>query len=59
VDAKVVSKAIATRMKNVLPNIIHHNQTGFIKDRYIDETVRLIFDIMDFAAEGIWFNDLY
>ena len=39
VDAKIMSKAIATRIKNVLPNIIHHNQTGFIEDRYIGETV--------------------
>jgi len=51
VDAKIMSKAIATRIKNVLPNIIHHNQTGFIKDRYIGETVRSIFDIMDSTAE--------
>jgi len=34
-----------------LPNIIHHNQTGFIKDRYIGETVRSIFDIMDLTAK--------
>ena len=47
VDAKVISKVIAARIKNVLPNIIHHNQTGFIKDRYIGETVRSIFDIME------------
>ena len=46
-----MSKAIATRIKNVLPIIIHHNQTGFIKDRYIGETVRSIFDIMDFTVE--------
>ena len=40
-----------TRLKNVLPKIIHHNQTGFVKDRYIGETVRSIVDIMDFTAE--------
>ena len=51
VDAKIMSKAIATRIKNALPNIIHHNQTGFIEDRYIGETVRSIFDIMDFTAK--------
>ena len=51
VDAKIMSKAIATRIKNVLPNIIPHNQTGFIKDRYIGETVRSIFDKMGFTAE--------
>ena len=51
VDAKIMSKVIATRIKNVLPSIIHHNQTGFMKDRYIGETVRSIFDIMDFTVE--------
>jgi len=33
VDAKMMSKVIASRIKNVLPHIIHHNQTGYIKDR--------------------------
>ena len=51
VDAKIMSKAIATRIKSVLPNIIHQNQTGFIKDCYIGETVRSILDIMDLTAE--------
>ena len=50
-DAKIMSKVIATRLKNVLPQIIHHNQTGFVKDHYIGETVRSIFDTMDFTAE--------
>jgi len=46
-----MSKAIATRVKNVLPNIIYLNETGFIEDRYIGETVRSIFHIMDLRAE--------
>ena len=46
-----MSKTIATRIKNVLLNIIHHNETGFIKDHYIGETVRSIFDIMDLTAK--------
>ena len=50
VDAKIISKVIAVRVKNVLPYIIHHNQTGDVKDRYIGETVRSIFDIMEFAC---------
>ncbi len=49
VDAKIISKVIAVRVKNVLPNIIHHNQTGYVKDRYIGETVRSNFDIMEFT----------
>ena len=49
VDTKIMLKVIASRLKNVLPNIIHHNQIGFIKDRYIGETVRSIFVIMEFT----------
>jgi len=51
VDTKIMSKVIATRIKNVLPNIIHHNQTGYVKDRYIGETVRSVFDVMDFTLK--------
>ena len=43
--AMFMSKAIANRIKNVLPDIIHPNQTGYIKERYIGETVRLIIKI--------------
>ena len=42
VDAKIMSKVIASRIKNVLPGIIHHNQTGYVKDRFIGETIRSI-----------------
>ena len=40
-----------TRIKNVFPDLIHHNQSGFVKDRYIGETVRSIFDLMDFTLK--------
>ena len=50
VDAKIMSKVIASRIKNVLPSIVHYNQTGFVKDRYIGETIRSIFDIMEFTV---------
>ena len=43
VDNKIASKAIATRIEKVLPLIIHSNQTGFIKGRYIGKNIRLIF----------------
>ena len=51
VDTKIMSKVIASRLKKVLPNVIHHNQTGFINDRYIGEAVRSIFDIMEFPLK--------
>ena len=49
VDTKIMSKVIASRIKNVLPSIIHCNQTGYVKDRYIGETIRSIFDTMEFT----------
>ena len=51
VDTKIVSKVIASRIKNVLPSIMHHDQTGYVKDRYIRETVRSIFNIMDYTEK--------
>ena len=51
VDAKIISKVLATRIKNVLPSIIHHNQSGFVKDRFIGETFRSIFDLMEFSLK--------
>ena len=50
VDAKIMSKVIASRIKKVLPYIIYHNQTGNVKDRFIGERIRSIFDIMDFSV---------
>ena len=44
-----MSKVIATRLKNVLPYIIHHNQTGYLKERYIGETIHSIYDIMSYT----------
>ena len=38
-----------SKNKKVFPSIIHHDQTGYVKDRYIGETVRSIFDIMEFT----------
>ena len=46
-----MSKVIASRIKSVLSNIIHHNQTGYVKDRFIGETIRSIYDIMDYTVE--------
>jgi len=41
--------------------IIHSNQTGYVKDHYIGETVRSIIDTMDFTEKKkyTWFDDIY
>ena len=46
-----MTKVIASRIKNVLPDIIHPNQTGYVKDRFIGETIRSIYDVMDFTVK--------
>ena len=51
VDTKIMSKVIAARLKKVLPSIIHYNQTGYVKDRFIGEAISSIFDITDFTAK--------
>ena len=48
-DYKIMSKVLAYRVKEVLPHIIHHDQTGYVKDRYIGEAVRVIQDIMEYT----------
>ena len=47
VDVKIAAKAIAKRLEPILPSLIHSDQTGFVKGRYIGENIRLINDIME------------
>ena len=49
VDVKTGSKAIAKRLENVLPNIIHHNQCAYVKGRTIFDAVTTIEDVMEFS----------
>ena len=47
VDLKIISKAIAAKLKNVMPSIISSNQTAYVKNRFIGENGRLISDIIE------------
>ena len=47
VDYKIATKAIANRVKGVISSLVHNSQTGFIKERYIGENIRLLFEIID------------
>ncbi|KAL9974209.1 hypothetical protein ACROYT_G011222 [Oculina patagonica] len=51
VDFKIAAKAIAKRLEKFLPNLIHPDQTGFVKGRYIGENIRLISDVLDYTKE--------
>ena len=50
-DYKILTKVIAKRLEKVLPKVINPDQTGYVKNRYIGENVRLISDIMTFTEE--------
>ena len=50
-DAKIASKIIATRIVKVLPEIIHANQLGYVKGRFIGEAARSILDVMDYTKK--------
>ena len=47
VDAKIISKCVATRLSPVLPTIISCDQTAYVKGRFIGESARLISDILE------------
>ena len=44
------TKAIASRMKTLLPKLISNDQTGLIKDRFIGENIRSIDSIIKYTA---------
>ena len=49
---KLGSSSIANRLKTILPKIINEDQTGFIKNRFIGDNIRLIYDIMAYLLEN-------
>ena len=51
VSYKTASGCIANRIKRVLPNIIHSDQTGFINGRCISENTRLLYDIIHYTEK--------
>lgn len=49
---KLITKAIALRVRKVIKDLIHDDQTGFIHGRYIGENVRLILDTIQYCNEN-------
>ena len=48
-DYKIGAKCIASRLKNVINNLISNEQTGFLKGRYIGENIRLVLDSIEYC----------
>ena len=49
---KIGSSCIANRIKSVLTKLINEDQTGFVKNRFIGDNLRLIYDIINFLTEN-------
>ena len=48
-DYKLLAKAVANRLKIFLDSLIHRDQTGFMKGRYIGENVVRLLDIIHYT----------
>ncbi len=48
-DYKLITKMLAIKLSKVLPSIINHDQTAYLKGRYIGENIRTISDIIEFC----------
>ena len=47
VDTKIISKTLASKLKQVLPTLISSQQTAYVENRNICESGRLISDILE------------
>lgn len=50
-DYKTIPKLLANRLEDVMPKIIHPDQTGFIRSRQGSDNVRRLFHIVDYARK--------
>ena len=50
-DYKILSKTLSVRLQKYLPKLIHHNQSGFVKGRFIGDAIRSIQDIMSYTNQ--------
>ena len=47
IDYKVISKAIANRLRNILPSIIGIDQASALKERSIFDNIHLLRNVID------------
>ena len=51
VDTKLLAYCLAQRIKKILPKIIHGDQNGYVKNRYIGYNIGQIQDIIDYSEQ--------
>ena len=47
-----MAKALSNRLHKVISKLINPDQVGYIKERYIGENIRKLFDIMSYTDEN-------
>ena len=52
VDTKIASKALAKRLENILPDLVHYNQNAYVKGRSIFDAVRTIDDVLEYTKRS-------
>ena len=48
-DLKIFSKALAAKLKSVLPSLMTSQQTAYVQNRYTGEAKRLISNMLDIS----------
>ena len=48
-DYKIFSKVLATRLQNIIHKLVNDNQVGYIKGRNINDHIRFIDDMINYA----------
>ena len=51
-DYKILAKLLAYRLKNLLPNIIHPDQTGFVHNWYIGCNINRLLNAIDYCKDN-------
>lgn len=50
-DCKILSKLIAFRLEDIIPKLIHADQTGFVKNRHGTDNVRRLLHVLNTAQK--------
>ena len=48
----MLAKILANRLKTVIDRLINHDQTGYLKGRYIGENIRTVSDVMYYLKQS-------
>ena len=46
-DYKILTKTLSRRLENFIPELIHTDQSGFVKGRFIGEPIRFVEDLIE------------